>query len=290
MYLLACILLLGGICLLTVAFFTSKQLIKKLPLGKIRYNWQILSYLIIVAILGFAIYMLLLISGQVAITSLIVPKLAFSATAFMVLLCFLIYQITGNIREAIAIEQASIIDPVLDIYNRRYFDRRIDEETQRSRRYKLPLSLILCELDEFNKVIDAHGKLVSDVVLRKISDFIVSTVRSSDIVARFDENKIIIGTTQTEEDMAVQLADRLRTEIEKLEILPSTNQENNPAMHVTASVGVATVLDSIENGLQLTNMAEQALAQAEVKGRNKVYAFDPTEPDAVEATLEVSTA
>ncbi len=290
MYLLACILLLSAVCLLTVSFFTSRQLIKKLPLGKVRYNWQIFSYLIVAAIIGYAVYMFLLVVGQVSITSLMIPKLAFAASTFMLLLCFLTYQITVNIRDAIAMDQASIVDPVLDIYNRRYFDRRIDEETQRSRRYDLPLSLILFEIDEFNKVIDTHGKLVGDVVLKKVSDFIVSSVRSSDIVARFDESKLIVGTTQTEEEMAVNLADRLRAEIEKLNVLPSSEKQNSKTMHVTSSVGVACVLDSISNGLELTNMAERALSQANVNGRNKVYTFDPTEPDIGNGDLEVSAA
>ena len=259
-------------------------------MGKVRYNWQMFAYLIIALIVGFAIFMFLLIADQISLTSLTIPKLAFAGSAFMLLLCFLTYQIAGNIRDAIAMEQASIIDPILDIYNRRYFDRRIDEETQRSRQYKLPLSLILLELDEFNKIIDSYGKLVGDVVLRKVSDFIVSTVRSSDIVARFDDSKLIIGTTQTEEDMAVTLADRLRAEIEKLEALPSGEKQGSSAMHVTASVGVACVLDSISDGLELTNMAERALAQANVNGQNKVYTFDPTAPDVVEGALEVNAA
>lgn len=290
MYLLAYILLLSAICLLTVSFFTSKQLIKKLPLGKVRYNWQIFSSLIIVALLGYAIYMILLMLGLLSISSLLIPKLAIAAAAFLLLLCFLTYQLTSNIRDAIAMDQASIIDPTLDIYNRRYFDRRIDEETQRSRRYKLPLSLILFELDDFNKVIDSYGRLVGDVVLRKISDFIVLTVRSSDIVARFDDNKIIIGATQTEEDMAVNLADRLRAEIENLDVLPSNENQTSSEMRVTVSIGVSSVLDSIQNGLELVDTAERALAQADIKGRNKVYTFDPTDSDVVEGTLETSVA
>lgn len=73
-------------------------------------------------------------------------------------------------------EHASIIDPVSDICNRRYFDRRIDKETQRSPYYKLPSSVILFKIDESSNVVEQHGRPVSDVVLRKISDLIVKTV------------------------------------------------------------------------------------------------------------------
>ncbi len=291
MFQIANILLLSGICLLVVSAFTSQQLIKKLPMGKVRNSWQMLTYFIIGFIFAYAAYMLMLMTGQANLSSLVVPKLCFTAAAFILLLCFLTYQITRDIREAIAMDQASIIDPVLDIYNRRYFDRRIDEETQRSRRYKLPLSLILFEVDEFSNVVDQHGRLVGDVVLRKVSDFIMNTVRSSDIVARFDEHKIIVATTQTKEDMAEKLADRLRAEIEKLEIIRNSGEESAQALHVTVSGGVSCLLDSIKNGFELVDLAENALLQANKIGRNKVYTYDPTDiVEPVDEMIEAATA
>ncbi len=291
MFQIANILLLSGICLLVVSAFTSQQLIKKLPMGKVRNSWQMLTYFIIGFIFAYAVYMLMLMTGQANLSSLVVPKLCFTAAAFILLLCFLTYQITRDIREAIAMDQASIIDPVLDIYNRRYFDRRIDEETQRSRRYKLPLSLILFEVDEFSNVVDQHGRLVGDVVLRKVSDFIMNTVRSSDIVARFDEHKIIVATTQTKEDMAEKLADRLRAEIEKLEIIRNSGEESTQALHVTVSGGVSCLLDSIKNGFELVDLAENALLQANKIGRNKVYTYDPTDiVEPVDEMIEAATA
>ncbi len=291
MFQIANILLLSGICLLVVSAFTSQQLIKKLPMGKVRNSWQMLTYFIIGFIFAYAAYMLMLMTGQANLSSLVVPKLCFTAAAFILLLCFLTYQITRDIREAIAMDQASIIDPVLDIYNRRYFDRRIDEETQRSRRYKLPLSLILFEVDEFSNVVDQHGRLVGDVVLRKVSDFIMNTVRSSDIVARFDEHKIIVATTQTQDDMAEKLADRLRAEIEKLEIIRNSGEESAQALHVTVSGGVSCLLDSIKNGFELVDLAENALLQANKIGRNKVYTYDPTDiVEPVDEMIEAATA
>ena len=206
MFLFANILLLCGISCYAASLFIVQQLVQKLPLGKVRNNWKILSFFIVGCIVGIASYQIMIWTGKITLTSLTVPAICMASATFVLLLCFLTYQTTRDIGEAIAMDQASIIDPVLDIYNRRYFDRRIDEETQRSRRYKLPLSLILFDIDNFSSVKDQHGKLVADVVLRKVSDHIVNTVRSSDIVARFDEHKIVVGTTQTEEDMAEVLA------------------------------------------------------------------------------------
>lgn len=276
MFQIANVLILSGICMLVVSAFTSQQLIRKLPMGKVRNSWQMLTYIIVGFVFAYAAYMLMLMTGQVNLISLSIPKIGFTAAAFILLLCFLIYQITGDIREAIAMDQASIIDPVLDIYNRRYFDRRIDEETQRSRRYNLPLSLILFDVDNFKNVKDQHGRLVADVVLRKVSDYIVNTVRSSDIVARFDEHKIIVGTTQTDEEMAEILADRLCTEVSNLDVLPNCDRENTPALKVTISAGVSSVTDSVKNGFDLVDIAAKALSQANRLGANNVSTYNPT--------------
>ncbi len=277
MFLLANILILCGISCFAASLFTIQHLIKKLPLGKVRNNWQILSFFIVGFIVGLSVYQVMMWTGKVELASITFPAVSLAVAAFVLLLCFLTYQTTRDIREAIAMDQASIIDPILDIYNRRYFDRRIDEETQRSRRYKLPLSLILFDIDDYSSVKDNHGKLVAEVVLRKVSDYVVNTVRSSDIVARFDEHKIVVGTTQTDEEMAKVLADRLRSEIAKLDVLPQHDQENTTALQITVSAGVSSVLDSVKTGFDLVDITEKALQQANKLGPNNVSTYDPTE-------------
>lgn len=290
MYLLANILLLSGICLLVVSVFTAQQLIKKLPLGNVRHSWQMLNFLLVGSILGYAAYMLLLMTGQLSLVNLNIPKLCFAAASFILLLCYLTYQTTRNIREAIAVDQASIIDPVLDIYNRRYFDRRIDEETQRSRRYNQPLSIILFEVDQFESIAKKHGRLVGNVVLRKVSDFLVGSVRASDIVARYDENRIVVATTQTKPDMAIMLADRLRGEVEKQDILSNSEQSVVDALRVTVTASVSWVEDRIKSGFDLTDVAEKAMKRASIEGHNRVYAYDSSDIEIPEQVIEAAVA
>ena len=290
MFLLANILLLSGIFLLTASLFAVQQLIKKLPLGEVRNNWKILSFFIVGFAVGYAAYMFLLLTGKVVLTSINFPAVCFAVSAFVLLLCFLTYQTTRDIRMAIALDQASIIDPVLDIYNRRYFDRRIDEETQRSRRYNQPLSIILFEIDQLESITQKQGALVADVVLRKVSDFLVGSVRASDIVARYDDHKIVVATTQTKPDMAIMLADRLRAEAEKLEILPNSEQTGLDALHITVTAGVSCVEDRIKNGFDLMDIAEKAIMRADSDGRNRVYAYDPSDIVVPDQTIEAAAA
>ena len=290
MYLLANILFLSGICLYAASLFTVQQLVKRLPLGEVRNNWKVLSFFIVGFIVGYAAYLFMLWTGKIALTSITLSSICFAASAFVLLLCFLTYQTTRDISEAIAMDQASIIDPILDIYNRRSFDRRIDEETQRSRRYNQPLSIILFEVDELESIAKKNGRLVGDVVLRKISDFLVESVRSSDIVARYDEHKIVVATTQTKPDMAIMLADRLRGEIERLEVLPNNEKSAIDALHVTVTAGVSCVEDRIKSGFDLTDVAEKAMKRANSEGHNRVYAYDPSDLEVSEPVIEATAA
>lgn len=290
MELLANILLLSGICLYAASLFTVQQLVKKLPLGEVRNNWKVLSFFIVGFIVGYVAYMSMLWTGKVGLSNITYPTICFAAAAFVLLLCFLTYQTTRDIGEAIAMDQASIIDPALDIYNRRYFDRRIDEETQRSRRYNQPLSIILFEVDQLESIAKKQGRLVGDVVLRKVSDFLVGSVRASDIVARYDENRIVVATTQTNPDMAIMLADRLRGEISKLDMLPSNSQTAADSLCVTVTAGVSCVEDRIKSGFDLTDVAEKAMKRASVEGSNRVYAYDPSDIGIPEQVIEAAAA
>ena len=290
MYLLANILLLSGICLYAASLFAVQQLIKSLPLGEVRNNWKMLSFFIIGFIVGYLFYMIMLLTGKVGLSSIIYPSVCFAAAAFVLLLCFLTYQTTRDIGEAIAMEQASIIDPVLDIYNRRYFERRIDEEAHRSRRYNQPLSIILFEIDQFNSITKKLGTLVGDVVLKKVSDCLIAAIRSSDIVARYDEHRIVVATTQTKPDMAIMLADRIRSEIEKLEMMPCGGSDTIDALHVTVTAGVSCVEDRIKSGFDLTAVAEKAMERANSEGHNRVYAYDPSDIQVPEQVIEAAAA
>ncbi len=288
--LLANILLISGIFLYAASLFTVQQLVKRLPLGEVRNNWKVLSFFIVGFMVGYTAYIFMLWTGKVPHSGITFSSICFAAAAFVLLLCFLTYQTTRDIGEAIAMDQASIIDPILDIYNRRYFDRRIDEETQRSRRYNQPLSVILYEVDQFEAVVKQQGKLVGDVVLRKVSDFLVGSVRSSDIVARYDDHRIIVATTQTKPDMAVMLADRLRSEIEKLDILPSNENNSTDALRVTVTAGVSCVEDRTKSGFDLTEIAEKAMSRSSIEGQNRVYAYDAADLHVQERNLEAAAA
>ena len=89
--------------------------------------------------------------------------------------------------------------------------------------------------------------------------------------------------------MAIMLADRLRAEIEKLEILPVSDQGVD-TLNITATVGVSCVEDRIKSGFDLTDVAEKAIRRGGSKGNNRVYAYDASDIHVSEETLEAAAA
>lgn len=172
-------------------------------------------------------------------------------------------------RETERLEAFATIDEVTGLWNRRVFAARLSEEAARSVRYGSPLSLIMLDLDDFKSVNDEFGHLAGDSVLEAIGELLRSTLRESDVPIRYggDEFAVILpGITKTE---AFVVAEKLR---ERLAATPITitADERTREVHVTASLGVASVGSRAAEALSLLEAADSALYQAKASGRDQV--------------------
>lgn len=161
----------------------------------------------------------------------------------------------------------SLVDEMTGLYNRRFIQRRLAEELARARRYHLPLSCLMMDLDRFKVVNDTYGHLVGDAVLRQFGHLMRDTVRSVDIVARYGGEEFAIVSPQTGAVGAVTLAERIRQRIARHEF----DIGEGRVIGCTLSVGVASCDDpqSIEPEALLTQ-ADEALYRAKQRGRNCV--------------------
>jgi diguanylate cyclase (GGDEF)-like protein len=160
----------------------------------------------------------------------------------------------------------NVKDGLTGIYNRRYLQKRMDEELHRCQRHKTTLSLIMFDIDFFKKVNDTYGHQCGDVVLQSVAGKIDSSIRTSDCFARYGGEEFCCLLPQTDLTGASTLAERFRKVIEEMAI---TCQKHN--INITISLGVAEFFDddSIET---LLRKADQALYQAKNSGRNRVVA------------------
>jgi diguanylate cyclase (GGDEF)-like protein/PAS domain S-box-containing protein len=152
-------------------------------------------------------------------------------------------------------------DHLTGISNRLKFSEALDSEIKRSRRYDIPLSLVMFDIDHFKRINDTYGHQAGDRVLCELAELIVKIVRANDLFARWGGEEFMVLTTETSGESARILAEKLREIVDK--------NEFSGVGHVTCSFGVVQ-LDRDDNIEQFTRRADQALYRAKTLGRNRV--------------------
>lgn len=157
------------------------------------------------------------------------------------------------------------IDALTGLPNRRYIVGRLEQEWAAYSRRQDPLSLILLDIDHFKQINDAHGHHTGDLVLERIADILRHEVRAADTVARFGGEEFLIITPGSPLAGARQVAERIRTTIER-----EASSIDGLCLNVTASFGIAGATPETKNYESLLQRADVALYQAKGDGRNRV--------------------
>ena len=119
------------------------------------------------------------------------------------------------------IRNQAVTDALTGIPNRRYFSDTIVKEFARSQRELQPLSLVMCDIDNFKIYNDTYGHSQGDSCLRKVAQAIDGSLgRASDICARYGGEEFVVILPNTTCDGAIKIAEKIRSNIEKTEIEP----------------------------------------------------------------------
>jgi diguanylate cyclase (GGDEF)-like protein len=255
-----------GLAILIAALYLLRKLILLLPSGSIRKKWYMQCGLIIVFILGYLGYAITFWNEP----GLIVSGVFFFGAIYVWSTISLSLQTAIDIQRITILEEENITDPLIGIYNRRYLEKRMVEEFKRAKRYKLPLSLLLIDIDYFKKVNDTYGHPVGDLVLRHWGGLILSEVRASDIVARYGGEEILVITPGTTNEAAFALAERIRKKIESHDILLDNAASQQNKIRFTVSIGVACLTPEMDRVENFIKDVDCALYGAKNNGRNCV--------------------
>lgn len=190
--------------------------------------------------------------------------------------------ITSRKEQAIALEESnqilhrlSMLDGLTEIPNRRYFDTKLAEEWDYSKRTGIPFSIILLDIDYFKKYNDEYGHLEGDDCLRRVASLLNNTLkRPRDFVARYGGEEFIVILPETDADGAMIVAEHLRSNI-RAENIPHINSKID--RYVTVSLGCATIIPTdMDTPEEVVEMADKALYKSKQTGRNRVT--QSTEP------------
>ena len=169
------------------------------------------------------------------------------------------------------IRRQAKIDDLTGIPNRRFFSERLQHEFNRCHRENQPLSLIMCDIDHFKDFNDTYGHSAGDKCLRAVAQKIEETLlRSFDFCARYGGEEIVIILPSTPQEGALNVAERLRANIEGLKI---PHKSSPVSTYVTASMGVATDYLDYDSHEELIKNADRALYRGKANGRNRVEVF-----------------
>lgn len=159
------------------------------------------------------------------------------------------------------LRRLAVTDELTGLKNRRAFEERLVMEFSMARRRKRDLAVLLFDVDDFKTINDRWGHAAGDEVLRRLGMILRTTVRLPDLPARYGGEEFAVLLPECGEEGALGLSRRI------MQRVATEDWENEP---LTISIGMAAMNESLENGFQLVDLADDALYAAKRAGKNRV--------------------
>jgi len=175
---------------------------------------------------------------------------------------------------AVALQNArlyelAMVDGLTGLFVRRYFDARLDEEVERSKRFGTDFSVVMMDIDDFKQLNDTWGHPVGDRLLRGISEVVRRQMRAVDTAARYGGEEFAMILPRTSMVDAYNQAERIRQQIADYRFAAE-----GQVLSVTASFGIASYPESGAAGADaLIRLADRALYRAKRTGKNRVELY-----------------
>lgn len=190
------------------------------------------------------------------------------------LITLLCEEISGAVQNAIThykTKELTIKDDLTDAYNRRYFERYLEEEFMRARRYSANLSVIFFDVDNLKEVNAKHGHIIGSKTLQEIAHRMILTVRGIDKVVRYGGDEFCVVLPETDTQGAYQVADRIRTTIASKPFSVSDTIQ----ISLTGSMGIASFPVHAASKEELIRQADKAMFGIKNRTKNAIGVAEP---------------
>lgn len=164
-------------------------------------------------------------------------------------------------------KKSASLDPITELYNRRYFFEQASKFLRAAERHQFPISILICDIDGFASVNDKFGHFSGDRLIRELAEIIKGETREEDLLARFGSKEFVILLPQTRINGSMLIAERMREAIEKHKF-----KFEEKTLLLTASFGVTSISEYVDIETSLRK-ADIALQQAKSDGHNTVRQF-----------------
>ena len=163
------------------------------------------------------------------------------------------------------IYRLTIEDSLTQVANKRALLDFLEKEFARAKRYQRPLTVIMIDLDHFKRVNDGYGHLMGDFVLREFARLTAARIRREEMFARYGGEEFCVVLPELDRPAAIKFAEVIRGQIEE----HSFEFEGN-VLKMTASFGVAELIDAMGRPDDLLLHSDENLYKAKHEGRNRV--------------------
>jgi diguanylate cyclase (GGDEF)-like protein len=162
--------------------------------------------------------------------------------------------------------ESALRDGLTKVFNKKYFQDRLESEFAYAVRHSSPLSLVMFDIDHFKKINDTYGHLAGDYALVTLANVVAQTIRQEDVFARYGGEEFAVICRGVDLQGASAFGERIRRMVQAQLFLYQETE-----IRVTISVGVATVPDvGMREPAELIALADEALYEAKRGGRNRV--------------------
>jgi two-component system cell cycle response regulator len=161
----------------------------------------------------------------------------------------------------------AVTDGLTGLYNRHFLNNHLTNMVRQALSDGKNLSVMIMDMDHFKMVNDTYGHDIGDRVLKQLAQIILKTSRATDLVARFGGEEFVILMPETDDNAALNGANRVR---EAVESTPFVIDNEGGTIQKTISIGVANIHPDGDSAESIMKRADEALYSAKHGGRNQV--------------------